>query len=71
MDTAPAGSGPGAWLRNPGQLLGASKPKMLLENFTHGTPGSQNSSGVVKSQDRSLCRASARGVAWVSLGRPV
>jgi len=42
MDTAPAGSGPGAWLRNPGQLLGASKPKMLLENFTHGTPGSQN-----------------------------
>ena len=30
MDTAPAGSGPGTWLRDPGQLPGASKHKTRL-----------------------------------------
>ena len=35
MDTAPAGSGPGAWLRNPGQLPGASKQKKLLLTASH------------------------------------
>ena len=48
METAPSGSGPGAWLRNPGQLTGASKRKELLQNLAHGTPGSQNLSGAMK-----------------------
>ena len=37
MDTAPAGSGPGTWLRNPGQLPGASKHKNLLQTL-HAAP---------------------------------
>ena len=69
MDTAPSGSGPGAWLRNPGQLPGASKHKMLLENFTHGTPESQNSCDPVRVLVRNLCQASAREVPWVGPGR--
>jgi len=69
MDTAPAGSGPGTWLRNPGQLPGASKHKNLHQNFTHGTPDSQISSAPVKVLVRSLCRVSAWKVPWVGLGR--
>jgi len=69
MDIAPSGSALGAWLRNPGQLPGASKDKMLLRNFTHGTPGSQNLSDTVKLLVRSLWWVTAREVPWVGLGR--
>jgi hypothetical protein len=51
------------------QLPGASKHKTCLLNFTHATPGSQNSSGMVKRLVRSLCRVSAWEVPWVGLGR--
>jgi len=69
MDTAPAGGGPGAWLRNSGQLPGASKHKMLLENLTHRTPGSQNLSALVKVLVKGLCWVSAQEVPWMGLGR--
>jgi len=37
IDTALAGSSPGAWQKNFGQLPGAFKHQHLLKNFTHGT----------------------------------
>ena len=69
MDTAPSGSDPGVWLRNPGQLPGASKHKNLLEFFTHGIPGYQNLSNTVKVSVRSLCQVSAWELPWMGLGR--
>jgi hypothetical protein len=54
MDTAPAGSGPGAWLRNSGKLPGALKH--LCCSKTLHTPGSQNLFDTVESLVRSLCR---------------
>jgi hypothetical protein len=47
------------------------KNKNLLYIITHRTLGLQNSAGAIRVFVRSLCRVSARGVAWVSLGRPV
>jgi len=70
MDAASVVSGPGAWLRNPGQLPGASKHKNLLRNFTHSRhPGVPESSVPVKVLVRSLCRVSAKEMPWVGLGR--
>jgi hypothetical protein len=51
-----------------GRGAGPPKTKNLLYTITHRTPGSWDT---VKFLVRSLCRVSARGVAWVSLGRPV
>ena len=51
--------------------LDPPKTKNVFYIFTQRTPGLQNSYGAVKILVRSLCRLSARGVAWVSLGRPV
>ena len=41
----------------------------LSQNFTYGTPGSQNPSALVERFVRSLCRVSAREVLWVGLRR--
>jgi hypothetical protein len=54
----------------PERRAGPSKKKNVLYIITQSTPGSQNSSGAIESLVRSLCRVSARGEAWVSLGRP-
>jgi hypothetical protein len=55
MDTASVVSGPGAWLRNPGQLPEASKHNYMLQNSAHGTPGSHNLHDTEKVLVRSLC----------------
>ena len=63
MDTAPAGSGTGFWLRNFGQLPAATKHKTYLYNFTQGAPGPQTLVEVWLG----VCRVSAREVPWVGL----
>jgi hypothetical protein len=61
---------------SPGGALGGKpeeevKNKKLLYIITHRTPGSHNPYGAVRVLVRSQFQVSARGVAWVSLGRPV
>jgi len=54
-----------------GRRSGPPPKKSLLYIFTHCTPGSRNSFDTVKVLVMGLCQVSARGVAWVSLERPV
>ena len=61
---------PGGAVDGPGEEVWTPS-KQNVNIFTHRTSRSQNSSDMVKVLVRSLCRVSARGVAWVSLGRPV
>jgi hypothetical protein len=59
---------PGSALGGPGEKVWTPKNKMLLNIFTHHTPGSQNSSGAIRVWVTSLCQDSARGEACVKCG---
>ena len=58
---------PGGAVDGPGEEVYQNKNVLYIT--THRTPGSQNSSDMVRVLVRSLCRVSAREVPWVGLGR--
>ena len=62
---------PGGALGGPGEEDWTPSKQNLSSTLYTQHPRSQDSSGAVRVLVTSLCRVSARGVAWVSLGRPV
>ena len=62
---------PGGALGGPGRRSGPPENKTSSLNLYKPHPGPHNLSDRVKDLARSLCRVSARGVAWVGLERPV